>query len=437
MSLIALTKMQIGRFRASTYWRDIAWLSMGSVAGNVLTVAIMPIVSRLYTPADVAVANLFGVISGFAAVVATLRFEYFVQLPRDDDDALQLVRFVFTMAGVTFLIATPLLWFARDWLAPLTGDLRIAPWLVFLPVSAVAYSISVAVQGWAQRNRKFRLSAISDIAAKGSGGATQVAGHWLFPDPGGLIFATFFSSLGRVAAIGLPKGLLAGWDLPRVKALGGQYSPHAMSLVVSHVFLSITTGLPSFIISHQYGADILGQYALAYPLVCAPTALLGNAIGNVYYQRAAETWNQGREFRDIWKTTAVKLLLIGVPTFVSISLVSTWIFPIIFGSQWVVAGRFASILVFGELFSFVTAPLGRSCLIVGANWYLPVWHGSRSLTSALVAVAAWKLNVSIDGYLWLLISQAATLYLIDYAAQWRFSGMRPSVPDVSRSGSTS
>jgi O-antigen/teichoic acid export membrane protein len=171
----------------------------------------------------------------------------------------------------------------------------------------------------------------------------------------------------------------------------------------------------------------LGQFALAFQVIYLPWALLANAVDSTYYQRAAERWAQGRHLADLWAMTAKKLLLMGLPIYGAAFLLSPSLFPWVFGPAWGQAGQYAALLAPGAFFAFITSPLGRTCLIVGTAWYLPLWHAARTAGVALVAYLAWRGSWSPDGFITSLVIQQILLFLIDYGAEWRFAGYKPNL----------
>jgi len=183
--------------------------------------------------------------------------------------------------------------------------------------------------------------------------------------------------------------------------------------------------IPTFFIANNYGADALGQFAIAYQVVMLPSTLLAGAIGNVYYQRASERRTKGLPFDDIWRSTVHKLLLLGIPFYVGAIFIMPWFVPFLFGDTWQPAGLYAAILSFGAFFSFVTSPLDRACLVVGAWWYVPLWHSARVATTGLVTILAFKLQWNMEAFLTGLTIQQATLYLIDFAVEWKFARIQP------------
>jgi O-antigen/teichoic acid export membrane protein len=180
-------------------------------------------------------------------------------------------------------------------------------------------------------------------------------------------------------------------------------------------------------LAKNFSSGILGQYAMANTVIALPSALLGNAVGNAYYQRAAESWSQGHSFRDLWLSTARRLLLIGIPSYSCAILILPWLVPAMFGTQWRQAGEFSAILSVSSFFAFAATPMDGTCMVVGAWWYIPSWHGLRFVSTALVAWASLHWDMKITSFIWLLVIQQSIIFLIDFIFQWLFCCRRPSV----------
>ena len=236
----------------------------------------MPLLTRIFTPADIAVHSLFSQITALLAVVATLRYESFVQLPKEDDDALLLLKLVAILAVFVTLVLTPVLWLFRDIIAREAGEASLSTWLVFVPITATFSSLAIAMQGWTQRKLLFRRSGIAEVVGKVSNFSTTIAG-WLFlPGAGGLVLGGLGASLGKIAWLspGIRRASNGGYfDLMRVarfyRRIGG-------SLALSQGLLACTVAIPSVFIARAYGAETLGQYTLSYLVLSFPTSLLGD-----------------------------------------------------------------------------------------------------------------------------------------------------------------
>ncbi len=426
------------RLEKSPYWRDIAWVVSGNGLAQIITILALPIITRLYTPTDFALQVLFVQITAFITTIITLRYEFFIQLPKKDSDVKNLIYLVILLAITGTIVISPLIWLFRESIANLLGNPALAPWLVIVPLSAAVFSVAIALQHFMQRNREFRLSSLSELASKGTYVGTVLAGYWLFPTPTGLILAHICSSIGKIVFLTRS----GKYKIFQKKKLGklfhfyttdsGQlihiakiYFKLSWSLILSHVMLSITTLFPLIFIAKNYGSHTLGQFALVISTVYLPSGLVGRAIGQVYYQRAAENWNNGKNFIDLWHLTAKKLILIGLLPYAMLAILAPVVYPLIFGSNWAEAGEFARLVAVSGFFSFISSPLDRACLVVGAWWYMPSWHMARAVTTGLVVSVTSHYGLNVMDFVSLLVAQMTILYIVDYWAEWRFATRYP------------
>jgi O-antigen/teichoic acid export membrane protein len=424
----------------SAYWVDIAWVAAINALAQGIGVLCMPILTRLYAPADFAALNIFTNCVAFASVVLSMRYEYMVQLAREERDAFAVLHLVGMLALAGCVVSMPLIWLYRDTLAGWLGSAALANSLVFVPLSGALISVSLALQHLSQRRQQFKRSSSSDIVNKLGYVGTAFVGHWLVAGPAGLLAASGAGALGKIAwllragpapaavpqaAGAAPPGSLARIDGAAVRRTVGTYHRLSTSLVFSHLMLTLTGLIPSVFIARAYGSFVLGQFALVISTIFLPASLLGAAIGQVYYQRAAARWSEGQDFSALWLITARKLLRIGAPIYLVVALLSPWAYPLIFGAEWQLAGQFAPYLAVSAFFSFLSGPLDRSCLIVGAWRYIPLWHLSRTLTTAAVVGLAWLGQWSPQAFLLALTVQTTALYLVDLYAERRFARLTP------------
>ncbi len=424
----------------SSYWQDISWVASGTALAQLIGLLSMPLLTRLYSPADFAALSIFTQAAAFAMGLMTLRFEYAIQLPRHEIGALALLRLVLLLATLGALLGTPLMWWAGPRLAGWLGQPAMDIGLRLVPLTAAVMAAALALQHLAQRRREFRRSGVAEAINKLAYALWALVGHWILPGAIGLLSAIGLGTVAKVLVL-----LPAGPGRPGARShkphrrtwwrlIGRALRDHAAlarSMVSSHLMLTFTGLIPALYLTRQHGADVLGQYALVVSTNYLPSALVGTAIGQVYYQRAAEHWSKGEAIGALWRSTTRRLTMLGLPMFIALALLSPWLYPWLFGAQWQQAGLFSAILCLASLLSFVTVPLDRTSLVVGAWRYLPWWHFGRLLSTAGVVGWAALADLSAVQFMVALSLQMSAMYTIDLVAQRRFAARRPIGPAAS------
>jgi O-antigen/teichoic acid export membrane protein len=401
----------------------VLWQASGNTAAQLLGIAAMPILTRLYAPGDFGALNLFAQAVAALAIVMTLRFEYLVMLPADQEESDRILRLVVRLGALHVLLWTPLLVYMPgrwDWLG---AQGQIADWLWLAPLSAWGVSVAMAVQQAVQRRGNFRLSGGSEFVGRCAYVASGLIGSLALPNIIGLMCATAANAGAKLLwLIRFRKdrsgSLLHGTVLP----LASSVKRLALSTSFSNLIALISGMAPMLFIAERYGTSALGQYGLVISTLYLPSALLGQAIGQVYYQRACRLHQTGTNFTDLLVQTSWSLMAIGAPVYGLVGFLAPKIYPLIFGAEWAEAGQLARWMCIAAAVGFVTSPFDRSSVVVGVWWYLTAWHALRAGATVMCLLLGQMVGLSLTELIILLSFVNAGVYAVDWLASRHFSG---------------
>ncbi len=410
------------RLSGSSYLRDVLWQASGNTAAQVLGIAAMPALTRLYEPSDFAALNIFSQVVAGLAILMTLRFEYLVMQPADQTESDRVLRLTCLLGALNVVWLTPLLSVLPSYWSWLQRQGEIADWLWLAPISALALSLAVGLQQAVQRRGDFKTSAVSEFCGRCAYVASALLGALALSNIAGLMLSSLANAGGKLAWL-----FNAGRDLPQAVWRPGRipvsrsvcqmaWSTSASSLI------SLVSGFaPMIFIADRYGANALGQYGLVIATLYLPGALLGQAIGQVYFQRACRLHGAGLGFTSIVIETSGNLAKVGVPLYTLIAIVSPIAYPLVFGAQWASAGEIARWLCLASLAAFISTPLDRTSIVTSVWWYLSAWHIMRAVMTVTTLVISVKLALSFEAFILLLSIQNAGAYCIDWGASYMFS----------------
>lgn len=415
------------------YWRDIIHQASGNSAAQVIGLIGIPVLARVYQPADFAIQNVFLQIVTFLAGVMTWRYEYFFQLLSGDAQAKKLFVWIVKLGGGLAIILTLVFFSCGTNVSIFFGDPNVGRYLVFAPLTAFLMSIGLAMQHDVQRRRQFKVSAISEVGGK----ASYVLSGILFAPLGvlGLIATNLFSALGKMSVLCkycsfiLFKKIEYSVREPHPRSL---HAKGAKAMVLSHVFLTIGSATPILFISHQYTMETLGQFSMVMSTIFLPSGLIGLAIGQVFYQRAGEYFRDSQDIASLWWGTVKRLIIFGLPIYLVAVCFSAFIYPIVLGDQWSKAGNYAQIFSVAAFFAFISTPLDRITLVLRKNTYLPVMHFFRMLCSILMVIVAAFGKFDFLTYLILMTAQMSILYLADLACGYVFIRLNSRLTNVEK-----
>jgi O-antigen/teichoic acid export membrane protein len=401
MRRIDLRREVKSRLVRGSFSRNVLTLMVGTVAGQLVPVLISPLVTRLYTPADIGTYTLFMSVAMIAGVVAAGRYEMAVMLPRRDADAVNLTGLAIRIAlAVTSASAIPLFVF-REPLAGVLKNAGVAPWLVWAAPAALGFSAFQIYTLWLNRKNKYRAMTASRIGQALIAAACMLGIGWLWKGPAGLILAFILSNLLpaagmaalarrhrrarrlAVSAAGMRAQARRYAEFPRVNA------PHA--------FLDqVQANGVVFLISALFNSTVLGWYGYTMRILRTPLLFIGRSVSQVFYQKASETLNAGRDLHGLVKRAMATLVLIGLPIFGLIFVAAPEGFALVFGEKWRTAGTYARILSPWLFFNFVSSSLSQLPLLVDEQRRnFAIGMGYNGLLMACILAGYWAGDIRV------------------------------------------
>jgi O-antigen/teichoic acid export membrane protein len=169
-----------------------------------------------------------------------------------------------------------------------------------------------------------------------------------------------------------------------------------------------------------FSTTIVGYYDLSFRILQLPTNLIGSAIGQVFYQRAAEAKIEGT-LHSLFENVFRLLVIIAVFPMIILIVLGRDLFVLVFGINWTTAGEYAQILSCWFFFCFISSPLSTLYLVLekqefGLKWdtvnfstrLVSLFIGCFVFNNAKIALIFFALSgICVYGYLILTITRFA------------------------------
>ncbi|GGL29651.1 oligosaccharide flippase family protein [Phycicoccus endophyticus] len=336
-------------------------LMTGTAMAQAIPVAISPILTRLYEPSQMGLLALFVALTAIPAAIASGRYELAIQLADDDDDAINVAALSLIIAGTVAAMLLAVVVVAGGPIAHLVGNSGIQPWLYLVPLSVLLTTTFTVLTYLNTRAKQFKDLATSNVFKSAVMAVLQMGAGALKLDAVGLIVGHIGSlvagngRLSRNAARG--RNLRAIVSRDRMKLLAKRYARMSAFLTPSTLANTLANNLSSVLIASFYSTATLGFYSLAQRALGAPLQLLGNAIGQVFFQRASEAKRaKGSAYPEMRKARNA-LLASSVIIFVPLYFVVEPLFAFVFGEPWRTTGTYAQFLIPMIAARFAASPL--------------------------------------------------------------------------------
>jgi len=406
-------------FPKGEFTRNVLTLMTGTAIAQAIPIAISPILTRIYTPEDFGVFALYLAVVSVFNVIATGRYELAIMLPEEDGDAANIVLLSILIAVVVSFFSLIVVFFFNNEISIFLGNPEISGWLYFVPISIFFSGVYQSLKYWNNRNRQYRRMGKSNVLQTSSASITQVGLGLLLFRVGGLITGNLLGLFSGICLLAKPtrdsffkkKYKL---QIEAVITNARQYKKFPLYSSFGALLNSAASQIPVFIISKFFGAASTGFYSMAFKILNKPLTLISGAISKVLFQRVSILHHNNPELlRPFILKIFIILTTVVVPFVVVFFLYGTQIFAWLFGSNWAVAGNYASILSIAVAVRFVVSPLS-SVLALEHNLKKGVlWQTVYFFTVTSVLILASKLEILL--FLKILVVHEIILYGIYFA----------------------
>lgn len=320
--------------------RGFLGILTGSALAQLLAFAALPILSRLYTPADTAHYALLLGIGAVVASFASLRLDLAVPIPKAVDDSqglfwlavlapLVVLPFTGLLAGILHLAGV---WNAEglDWV----DCLAIAAFVVVLCLFTAASQLAIRLRSYGVLGRIPVIQMMGTLVAQVCLGALGFS-RGLFI--GGLI--------GRSMGI---VGLIRSCDVrlaqvphrPKATGLLKEYWRFPVIFAPASLVEVLGSNLAALMLPSLFGYGPAGLYAMAARVSGVPGTILSQSAGQVFLGEFARARSRSASLRVFFRWSA-SLLLMAIVVTSAIWVLAPLVLPWLLGSDWTGTARLA------------------------------------------------------------------------------------------------
>lgn len=329
--------------------REAGTLISGNVVAQAIALVAYLILTRLYSPNDHGIFNIFYSYIEVLIILSTCKYELALVVADSDREAAALSRFTLKMnavVSVALLVVITLLYL----LNALPGDTKqlglialLVPLMVFFCGTTRIYSAML------NRFHGYKQIAQSEVITSAAGVGSKI----------------LMGLLGALHAVGLPLGTIIGKmvgniaykrqaqrlplpaDITRSeqRAAALKHSNFPRYVMPKDLLNSLSANLPFLWLALYFNKEEVGLFSLALTFTFRPVNLLNVAFEKVLYARIAEKVHAKASIRkEIWHF----IVIVGIgalPLFVVAYLFAEPLFTFFFGGRWEGCGSYVRCLL--------------------------------------------------------------------------------------------
>jgi O-antigen/teichoic acid export membrane protein len=351
--------------------RNIATTISGSAGAQLINLALIPVIMRIYGP------EAFGVVGTFLSLTiilipwCALTYPMSIVLPQSERDARGLIRLSLWVATLICGITALLLYGWGEQASRALGIDLLIPYLMWLPVVMFSSAVLEITQQWLYRNHSFNLTARAATFHALIYNATRTGAGLIMATAPVLVITSslYYVIHSALLLIGIrlrrePSLFKASSEMPdeprkTLRQLASEYRDFPLFRAPQVLINALSVHMPTLVLASAFGAVPAGFFALCLQVLAMPSNFIGKAVGSVYYPRITQAIHAREAVTGLLLRGVMGMSLAGLVPFAALVIAGPWLFDLAFGGQWHTAGEYARWLAISEFAGFIGGP----CLV--------------------------------------------------------------------------
>jgi O-antigen/teichoic acid export membrane protein len=386
------------KFKKSNYLRYFLSLLTGTALAQVITFAISPILTRIYTPEEFGIYGVYLAICSLLLVFTTGRYEFALSSTKGSHETLSLLNVIILISIVFSLLVLVLLiltiffnkTFEMIWLA--------------VPFTILLMGVNQGLNYTHNKFKNFNTISLSKVVYSIGNSVASIGSGLLNIGIFGLVIANIFALLlsvlnqfKKVHTIAKPlkfKSREKRKNTYSVTNILKKYRHYPLYNVPSAFFEMLAMHAPTFIFMYFFSEAIVGYFNLTLRVINVPITIIIVSLSQVLLSKISDLFlNDRKGIKTTLLRISLILFLIGLLPTILLLLFGEDIFRLFFGNEWTTAGLMASILSLSFFAKFIVSPLSVIFVATQRVKQLSVIQIIRSiLLCILLIICAWKFS---------------------------------------------
>lgn len=291
-------------------------------------------------------------------IMGSLRYDAAIIQSDNDEEAKQLVLVSFISSLIFSLLLLIILLFFNEKIALLLNNKDIKNWLFSVPFAVFLVSAFYITSFWLNKKKRFLDMSINRVINKSTDSAVSLLLGIIGVLRQGMLLGYI---IGQFVMISLLFRKIRKdnfkFNKKRARLVLRKYIDYPKFFLPSTILSEISSNVFLILMSVFYGTVFTGFYSLVFRVTYLPLGLVGNSIGEVYRQKANEHYLEYGNCKALFFKTFKTLFIIGLFPFLVLFFFGEYLFVLVFGPEWKIAGEIAKYFSFLIFFQFISTPL--------------------------------------------------------------------------------
>jgi O-antigen/teichoic acid export membrane protein len=410
--------INLPRLSRSPSFRHFSALLASNAIVAIISLASLPILTRIFSPADFGVFQLALVITAFFTIVSTLRLELAVVVEKTDHDNGETMSTGFIVVAACTLLFYFLQTFNGGAFYSFINAEGVGEYAEWICLAVLINGWLQLLRGGYQRNKNFAGLGKNRILEVATSQSAKLISGLISPAPLSLFLSQILGYL--VAFIAALKANSFSFCASKRKISSSitRNSKFIKYNSPAAVVNAISLMLPAIFVGKYHGMEAVAFLALASRMLDMPFGIVSQAAGKVFYKSASDIATQEpARLLGAYLKTYFSILVVLAPAAILMVLFADWGFVFLFGDRWEPASSFLKIIAVWKVLEYSNAPVSFGLTVIGLqkiDLYLKLFFGTFLRAFCLYYFAA-NLGQQV-----IALAASSVLYYISFTSTTAF-----------------
>lgn len=354
-------RQKVAKILSSDITKNSAKLLSANLLVQIIGLLVYPILTRLYSPEDFGLVNLFLSISGFIALFATAEIQYAIVLPKSDTRAVACFHVALMSTIITVIVLICTIPFS-DSIAAIFNTPNLSDWYWAIPVFVLLSGIWTLLNYWYTRQKQFSDISMYQITQSVTNAGAKVGFGWFGFVNGGLILSAILSPFIALI-VSFVKNLksiskrLLYVQKDECKLALKEYSNFPKYSLPRALINYFSGNLPILLLTPFFDLAEIGLFGMALTLSYRPINMISSSLYQVLFQRTAEQVQNNESIMPFYIKFVQTILVIVLPLFIILYFILPDVAVILLGPIWGKTGLYIQIMLIWLFTSTLVAPI--------------------------------------------------------------------------------
>ncbi len=379
----------------------------GNVIGQVITIASIPILSRLFSPSDFGVYSIVFTTISIFGYIACMGFDNAIILPDSNSKAFTLLKMGVVLTVIFSMVLLLISFVLPEKFYYFIGQQTLYKYSWLIGPGVLLLGVNQAFTYWHNRQKNYKLLSSNKVVQNSSIVTVNITTGAINANPWGLVLGYFVGQLVNISML-VKKANFKNFAIKysEMIVVAKEYRNFPLYMTPMLLINTFSLNILVYLLALYFGTETVGQYSQAFKVSNYPLFLISSSFSIIFYQKLNEIENK----QSFYLKSFFLSIFIGLLVLLPLVFWGKELFSFVLGRKWEEAGLYAAILIPHTVIAFAFTNISEVFSVLQKNQYFLIWQILYLIIIWLIVILFKSFGIETILFTYSIVS--ASLYLV-------------------------